>query len=401
MPSLADSAVRAPDPAPPALDPERSAWLRLTLTPGLGPATARRLLAVFGLPDAIFAASATTLAPHAGEALARELAGPASAAQREAMQATARWLAHSPSHHLLTLADRLYPPGLLEMSDPPPLLYAAGRLDLLTRPALAIVGSRSATRQGEATAEAFAAGLARAGLSIVSGLALGIDAAAHRGALEAGGGTIAVVGTGADVIYPAAHRALTARIREHGLVLSEVPLGTPAIAFNFPRRNRLIAGLSRGVLVVEAALRSGSLITARLAAEQGREVFAIPGSIHSPVAKGCHRLIREGAKLVESVQDVLEDLRIDSRASSAGDNAPGAAPGAACPPAMADAAPDAVQRDPAQQALLDALGHDPVSLDALAERTGRPAGELSALLLELELAQDIERLPGDRYQRLR
>ena len=400
MPSLADSAVCAPDPAPPALDPERSAWLRLTLTPGLGPATARRLLAVFGLPDAIFAASATTLAPHAGEALARELAGRPNAAQREAMQATARWLAQSPSHHLLTLADRLYPPGLLAMSDPPPLLYAAGRLELLTRPALAIVGSRSATRQGEATAEAFAAGLARAGLSIVSGLALGIDAAAHRGALEAGGGTIAVVGTGADVIYPAAHRALTARIRERGLVLAEVPLGTPAIAFNFPRRNRLIAGLSRGVLVVEAALRSGSLITARLAAEQGREVFAIPGSIHSPVAKGCHRLIREGAKLVDSVQDVLEDLRIDNRTGSAGGSAPGSGRDAARSSEGSDMA-DAAPRDPARQALLDALGHDPVSLDALAERTGQPAGELSALLLELELAQDIERLPGDRYQRLR
>lgn len=373
-----------------ALDPERSAWLRLTLTPGLGPATVRRLLSVFGLPDAIFAASAATLAPHAGDALARELAGPASPAQRDAMLATARWLASSPSNHLLTLADSVYPAGLLAMADPPPVLYATGRIELLARPALAIVGSRSATRQGEATAEAFAAGLARAGLVIVSGLALGIDAAAHRGALDADGGTIAVVGTGADVVYPAAHRALTERIRARGLVLCELPLGTPAVAFNFPRRNRLIAGLARGVLVVEAALRSGSLITARLAAEQGREVFAIPGSIHSPVAKGCHRLIREGAKLVESVQDVLEELRI--------------APAAATNPAPSGSgthSATARARAPAQQALLDALGHDPASLDTLAERTGRPAGELSALLLELELTQDIERLPGDRYQRLR
>lgn len=381
------------------LDPERSAWLRLTLTPGLGPATARRLLAVFGLPDAIFAASAATLAPHAGEALARELAGPASPAQREAMQTTARWLASSPSNHLLTLADHLYPPGLLAMSDPPPVLYASGRLELLAQPGLAIVGSRSATRQGEATAEAFAAGLARAGLAIVSGLALGIDAAAHRGALDAAGGTIAVVGTGVDVVYPAANRALTARIRAQGLVLSELPLGTPAVAFNFPRRNRLIAGLARGVLVVEAALRSGSLITARLAAEQGREVFAIPGSIHSPVAKGCHRLIREGAKLVESVQDILEELRIaPAVAGSTPHDAAGSTTAASDP---ARESSPTKPRAPAQQTLLDALGHDPASLDTLAERTGRPAGELSALLLELELTQDVERLPGDRYQRLR
>lgn len=383
----------------PALDPERSAWLRLTLTPGLGPATARRLLAVYGLPDAIFAASVATLTPHAGEALARELASPASPTQREAMQATARWLASSPSNHLLTLADHLYPAGLLAMSDPPPVLYAIGRIDLLAWPGLAIVGSRSATRQGEATAEAFAAGLARAGLAIVSGLALGIDAAAHRGALDAAGGTIAVVGTGADVVYPATNRALTTRIRAHGLVLSELPLGTPAIAFNFPRRNRVIAGLARGVLVVEAALRSGSLITARLAAEQGREVFAIPGSIHSPVAKGCHRLIREGAKLVESVQDILEELRI-APAVAAG--IPPDTTGSAAPATdPTNESSPAEPRAPAQQTLLDALGHDPASLDALAERTGRPAGELSALLLELELTQDVERLPGDRYQRLR
>ena len=381
------------------LDPERSAWLRLTLTAGLGPATARRLLAVFGLPDAIFAASTATLAPHAGEALARELAGPASPAQREAMQATARWLASSPSNHLVTLADTLYPAGLLAMSDPPPVLYATGRIDLLAQPGLAIVGSRSATRQGEATAEAFAAGLSRAGLAIVSGLALGIDAAAHRGALDAAGGTIAVVGTGIDVVYPAANRALTARIRTQGLVLSELPLGTPAVAFNFPRRNRLIAGLARGVLVVEAALRSGSLITARLAAEQGREVFAIPGSIHSPVAKGCHRLIREGAKLVESVQDILEELRIAPAVAGSTPHDAAGSTTAATDPAR-ESSPTK-PRAPAQQALLDALGHDPASLDTLAERTGRPAGELSALLLELELTQDVERLPGDRYQRLR
>jgi DNA processing protein len=373
---------------------ERRAWLRLALTPGIGPATARALLATFGLPDAVFAARSTQLAAVVGDALARTLAGPAAPEQAQAVDAALAWVQRDDAHHLLTLADIAYPRGLLAMADPPPLLYAIGRIDLLAQPALAIVGSRSATQQGTATAESFAAGLARAGLTIVSGLALGIDAAAHRGALKAAtdgarGSTIAVVGTGIDLVYPASNRPLTEQIRREALVLSELALGTPAIANNFPRRNRLIAGLARGVLVVEAALRSGSLITARLAAEQGREVFAIPGSIHSPVAKGCHRLIKDGAKLVESVQDILEELRLDAGATAAD--------------ADDDAASTATHAElPAAQAgVLAALGHDPVDLDQLAQRTQRPAGELTALLLELELAQHVERLPGNRYQRLR
>jgi DNA processing protein len=374
-------------------DTERHAWLRLVHTPGIGPATARALLDTFGLPDAIFAASVSQLTPVVGEALARTIAAPVPAAQAQAIEAALAWLARDRSHHLLTLADAAYPRGLLAVADPPPLLFAIGRLDLLAEPALAIVGSRSATQQGAATAESFAAGLARAGITIVSGLALGIDAAAHRGALKAAadgahGSTIAVVGTGIDLVYPAFNRALTEQIRREALVLSELPLGTPAVAHNFPRRNRLIAGLARGVLVVEAALRSGSLITARLAAEQGREVFAIPGSIHSPVAKGCHRLIKEGAKLAESVQDILEELRL---------------PAAVAQRANGDAATDAPPAGlgATQAEVLAALGHDPVDLDVLAQRTQRPAGELSALLLELELAQHVERLPGNRYQRLR
>jgi DNA processing protein len=379
------------------LDPERAAWLRLSLTPGVGPATARRLLEVFGLPDAIFAASAKTLTPVAGETLARELAGPTTEAQRAAIAATQTWLAQSPSHHLVTLADSAYPAGLLTMADPPPLLYAIGRLDVLAQPALAIVGSRSATQQGAATAESFAAGLARAGLSIISGLALGIDAAAHRGALKAAAdgaraSTVGVVGTGIDVVYPAANRPLTEQVRRQALVLSELPLGTPALAHNFPRRNRLIAGLARGVLVVEAALRSGSLITARLAAEQGREVFAIPGSIHSPVAKGCHRLIKDGAKLVESVQDILEELRLDTAPARTPEREPASEAGAV---------PSGVGLPDLQQRVLDALGHDPTGLDQLCERAGCAAGDLTAALLELELAQHVERLPGNRYQRLR
>jgi DNA processing protein len=362
---------------------ERAAWLRLAATPGIGPRTARHLLATFGLPDAIFAAGLPALLRAAPEPLARLLAAPPDAAVRSVIDATEHWLAASERHALLTLADAAYPQALLATADPPPLLFAVGRIELLNRPALAIVGSRNATRQGAATAEAFAAALAARGITIVSGLALGIDAAAHVGALGADGdaSTVAVVGTGVDVVYPASHRALTQRIREAGCVVSEFALRTPAIAHNFPRRNRLIAGLARGVLVVEAALRSGSLITARLAAEAGREVFAIPGSIHSPLARGCHRLIRDGAKLVESAQDVAEDLGL----------ARGPAPSAAAAP----------EDDGADAALLAALGHDPVDIDTLAQRTGRDAAALAAALLELELAQHVERLPGNRYQRLR
>ncbi|GAB4473979.1 MAG: DNA-processing protein DprA [Burkholderiaceae bacterium] len=363
---------------------ERAAWLRLALTPDVGPRTARALLSAFGLPTAIFEAGVATLGKHVPEKLARTLAAEPDPALRAAIEATEAWLARDPAHALLTLADAEYPQALLAIADPPPLLFAIGRRELLNRPAFAIVGSRSATRQGEANAEAFAGALARAGLTIVSGLALGIDAAAHRGALkaESDASTIAVVGTGVDVIYPASNKALALEVRRRGVVISELPLGTPGIAHNFPRRNRLIAGLARGVLVVEAALRSGSLITARLAADAGREVFAVPGSIHSPLAKGCHRLIKEGAKLAESAQDVLEELRF-------------------APAGAARAAAPAGALTPAQTALLDALGFDPVDLDALALRTGRDAGGLTADLLELELAQHVERLPGNRYQRLR
>jgi DNA processing protein len=362
---------------------ERAGWLRLSLTPDIGPRTARALLAAYGLPDAIFATGRSSLLQHLPERLAAAIAAPPSPDIASAIKAAERWLALDPSHSLLTLADRDYPALLLVTTDPPPILFAIGRRELLQRPALAVVGSRSATQQGAANAEAFAAHLARAGLTIISGLALGIDAAAHRGALKAlddgaDASTIAVMGTGVDVVYPASNRRLAAAIRERGLLLSEFALGTPGIAHNFPRRNRIISGLARGVLVVEAALRSGSLITARLAAESGREVFALPGSIHSPTAKGCHRLIKDGAKLVESAQDVLDELRIDARSGES--RAP---------------------RPAAHDSLLEALGFDPVDLDTLASRTRRDAGSLAAELLELELAQDVERLTGNRYQRLR
>jgi len=365
---------------------ERAAWVRLAATPGIGPRAARHLLTHFGLPDAIFAAGYAALLRAVPEDLARELASAPTAAVQSTIDATERWLAESADHALLTLADAQYPQQLLAIDDPPPLLYAVGRVELLNRPAFAIVGSRNATKQGEANAAGFAAALARSGLTIVSGLALGIDAAAHRGALDAGvdASTIAVVGTGVDIVYPASNRALTQRIREHGLVVSEFPLGMPGITANFPRRNRIIAGLARGVLVVEAATRSGSLITARLAAEAGRDVFAIPGSIHSPLSRGCHRLIRDGAKLVESAQDVLEDLHMVDAAAAA-----------PSPSHTVDAPPSA------HADLLALIGHDPVALDELAQRSGRDAAALAAALLELELAQDVERLPGNRYQRLR
>ena len=348
-------------------------WLRLTLTPGIGGETQRKLLAAFGLPEAIFAAGRLAVRSIAGQR-ADALFDNDCAAAVELAQA---W-AEQANQHILTLADATYPQALLEIPDPPTVLYVRGNVDLLHKRGLAIVGSRNSTPQGQQTAETFARTLAGKGISIISGLALGIDAAAHRGALAAGGETIAVIGTGADRIYPARNKELALAIAEHGAIVSEFPLGTPAVAANFPRRNRIISGLARGVLVVEAAPESGSLITARLAAEQGREVFAIPGSIHSPVARGCHKLIKQGAKLVETAQDILEEF---------GSYDPSAAPAEA--PATTVASP-----------VLDALGHDPCSLDDLVDRTRLGADQLLGELLNLELAGLIATLPGSRYQRL-
>jgi DNA processing protein len=299
---------------------------------------------------------------------------------RAAAQTTLDWLRDA-NNRIITLADAEYPRPLLEIGDPPLILYLKGRAELLARPAVAIVGSRSATAQGLENAEAFARALSDAGITILSGLALGIDAAAHRGGLAGAGSSVAVVGTGLDVVYPARNRDLAHRLAEEGALLSEFPLGTPAMAANFPRRNRLISGLSLGVLVVEAAMRSGSLITARLAGEQGREVFAIPGSIHSPLAKGCHRLIKQGAKLVDSAQDILEELELPGSAATI----------------VAAAAP----RDARKAAILDAMGFDPCDIDTLVERTALPAEVLAGALLELELAGDVSTLPGGKYQRLR
>jgi len=360
-----------------------SAWLRLTFVPGLGPARQRSLLAAFGLPAQLFAASRTAIAAVVGATLADALLAAPDTVRIEAARA---WAAE-PGNHILTLADPGYPRALLDIADPPVLLYLKGDPSLLARPALAIVGARSATPQGVSNAHAFARALGEAGLTIVSGLALGIDAAAHRGALaDPGGTTVAVIGTGADRVYPARNQALAREIAAHGVIVSEYPLETPAHAHNFPRRNRLIAGLARGVLVVEAALGSGSLITARLASESGREVFAIPGSIHSPLARGCHRLIRDGAKLVETAADVLEELAW---------GVPDGARDAASAPTARIALPDGEAAR-----VLAALGHDPADVDTLATRSGLTLDALYAILLALELDGHLTRLPGGRFQRL-
>ncbi len=353
-------------------DPELAAWLRLTLAPGLGGQTLRKLLSEFGLPSHALGAGRAALARAVGETLAGRIL-----ATEDAAVATALRWADAPGHAIVTLADREYPPRLLEIADPPALLYVDGRTDLLARASLAIVGSRNATPQGIANATSFARAFSEAGLTIVSGLALGIDAAAHRGAIAGEGSTIAVLGSGVDVAYPPRNAELQRAIAERGAVLSEFPLGTPAIGGNFPRRNRLISGLARGVLVVEAALASGSLITARLAAEQGRDVFAIPGSIHSPLSKGCHALIKEGAKLVESAQDVLGELG-------------GPAPTRTVQQSSAEVAHE----------LLAHLGHDPCNVDTLCQRSGLTPDTVSAMLLQLELDGRVASLPGGRYQRI-
>lgn len=349
-------------------------WLRLCLVPGIPGSAQRALLKAFGSPVAAVAAGRAAVAAVAGSPVADALAaGP----DRDLLGATLAWLGQS-GRHLLALGDEDYPPSLLETADPPTVLYAIGDVRLLARPALAVVGSRNATRQGVLDAQEFARALSGSGYGIVSGLALGIDSAAHRGGLAGRSGTIAVVGTGPDRVYPAANRDLAHEIAQRGVLVSEFALGTPPVAANFPRRNRIISGLARGVLVVEAAMKSGSLTTARLALEQGRDVFAMPGSIHSPLSKGCHWLIKQGAKLVESADDVLAELK--------GQASTGAT---AC-------ARDTGERDP----LLEAMGHSPASLDALVHRTGSQAASLAAELTRLELEGRVERLPGGLYRQL-
>jgi DNA processing protein len=356
-------------------------WLQLTLTPGLGSAAIRGMLQQFGLPQNVLARSSSELSRYARSETLKSLS---SEEVGRAVGTALEW-ATIAGHFIVTLADETYPKALLEIPDPPALLYAIGRIDLLQRTSLAVVGSRNATAQGEQNAENFAQALSETGLTIVSGLAMGIDAAAHRGGLAGSGSTVAVLGTGVDVIYPRRNAELAAQIAEHGLLVSEFPLGTAPAAYNFPRRNRLISGLSRGCLVVEAAAASGSLITARAAADQGREVFAIPGSIHSPLSKGCHGLIKSGAKLVESAEDVLAELsgfRQSGSASTTARRIPG------------------VARSTPDSALLALMGHDPVDVDSLCTRAGMSAEQVSSELLRLEIDGHVAALPGGLYQRL-
>ena len=352
-------------------DSDLAAWVKLSLVPGLGGQSLRKLLAAFGLPPQVLAAGRAALA----RIVSAELAGRiVDCEDSSAVEGTLAWAAVE-GHAILTLADADYPCALLEIPDPPALLYLHGRCELLARPAIAVVGSRNATPQGVSNAEQFSRSFSAAGFTIVSGLALGIDAAAHRGGLDRVGSTIAVLGTGADIFYPQHNRALGERIAREGLLISEFPLGTPPRGSNFPRRNRIISGLTRGCLVVEAALASGSLITARFAAEQGRDVFAIPGSIHSPHAKGCHALIKQGAKLVESAQDLLQELGMEGAATTPGANSA------------------------AQTGLLASIGYDPCDVDALCARSGLTPDVVSAMLLQLELDGKVTSLPGGLYQR--
>lgn len=366
----------------PAPDPALADWLRLVQADGVGDVALRRLLGAFGLPERVLGATRGELQQVVSESQAGAVLRVRDDAQVAAqVERTLAWAGEA-GNAIVTLGDATYPRAMLEIPDPPPILYVKGRLELLGERGLAIVGSRNATAQGAANAANFARALSDAGITVVSGLALGIDAAAHRGALEGGGSTIAVIGTGADIVYPARNRELAHAIAERGAIVSEFPLGTSALAANFPRRNRIISALSRGVLVVEAAQRSGSLITARLAGEQGRDVFAIPGSIHSPLSKGCHVLIKQGAKLVDSVADILEEL--------------GAAPAGG----TGRREHGAEEVSPEHARVLQAMGYDAVGFDALRERTALPAERLSAVLMELELAGRVAQLPGARVQRL-
>lgn len=354
---------------------EYSLWVSLSQISGLGSQTFCRLLQAFGSPDQIYATSFTQLREIVAEPVALAIkSGP----DPESAQATLAWLDQE-NNHIVTLADRHYPTTLLEIPDPPPMFYAKGNLDCLKQPCIAIVGSRNASPQGEKNAEDFSQALAQHQYCIVSGMALGIDGAAHRGALKAKGKTIAVVGTGLDIVYPARHRDLAHQIVEQGLIISEFSLGTPSRAQNFPRRNRIISGLSQGCLVVEANTQSGSLITARIATEQGREVFAIPGSIHSPLSKGCHDLIKQGAKLVDSIQDILNELDYSTSQLS--------------PENTATITPE-------DNLILDLMGYDPITMETLVERSGLTSEHLSAMLLVLELESKISTLSGGRFQRM-
>ncbi|MCL7751183.1 DNA-processing protein DprA [Guyparkeria hydrothermalis] len=368
---------------------DTTALIELLATPGMGPKRLALLLTHFSTPTAALDAPRREW-HHAGlpEGVTQ------ARADAEKVAAITDWLAADATHHLIARGDPHFPAALEDLPDAPAALFARGRVAALSEPQIAMVGSRTPTTGGRQNARAFARHLAAQGLVITSGLALGVDGEAHRGALDVNGITIAVLGSGIDRLYPPEHASLADEIvAGGGVILSEWLPGTEPRRGHFPRRNRLISGLACGVLVVEASVKSGSLITARLAGEQGRDVFAIPGSIHNPLARGCHHLIREGAKLVETGQDVLEELaptlrrQLEATATATEESA---GPGPEAPPSP---------RDPEQQRILELLGHDPQPADTLIEASGLTAGEVSSILLMLELAGEVSTLPGGLYVR--
>lgn len=363
---------------------ELTAWLALARAPALHAGTLRPLLDHFLTASAIVAApSAALRSAGAGRSLIEHL----QMRHDAAIAADLRWVQRV-GCHFIPLCDERYPPLLANIADAPTALYVHGEPALLKSPQVAIVGSRNPTPAGRDNAAQFAAQLSHRGLTVTSGLALGVDAASHRGALEAGGATIAVCGTGVDLRYPRSNAQLADEIAERGALISEFPLGTPALKASFPRRNRIISGLCLGVLVAEAALKSGSLITARLAAEQGREVFALPGSIHNGLARGCHQLIRQGATLVETVEDILDEIAITTTFSAAGNDASERA-------SRQKKSAGALDND--YEILLDALGFEPASVDVLIARSGLRADAVASMLLMLELEGRVESYPGGLY----
>ncbi|MXS84820.1 DNA-protecting protein DprA [Nitrosomonas sp. HPC101] len=370
------------------IDQDIESWLRLGLTEGVGGGNLRRLLVAFGDPAEVLAASQHALEgvvkkPLAASIFLRKV-------NEDKFARTIEWL-KDPLNSLITLADSDYPDLLLNIPDPPPILYFKGQREFLTRPALAIVGSRNATPQGLANADAFAEAASNAGFCVISGLAQGIDTAAHQGGLRGASSSMAVIGTGLDLVYPSRNRELAHKLADEGALISEFHLGVPAMSKNFPRRNRIISGMCHACLVVEATLYSGSLITARLALEQGRDVMAIPGSIHSPLSKGCHALIKQGAKLVESIQDILDELNHQSiqliQSVPADRNGTGGSAGAS------DGCVD-------DTGLLMYFDYDSIDIDALCTRSGLTVEVVSAMLLTLELEGRVGSLPGGKYQRI-
>lgn len=369
-----------------------TAWLRLHHTPTVGPATFLKALDYFGSPETVLASSSAQLR---GSGIFRQPAldflSQSESQQMATIEADLRWLDEDGTH-LLTLSDERYPPLLKEIPDPPPLLYVRGKIDLLSMPQLAMVGSRNPDRPGRETASDFARRLAAAGLVVSSGMALGIDAEAHRGALKSGA-TIAVTGTGLDRVYPAKNRELAHEIAAQGAIISELAIGSEPRPENFPRRNRIISGLSLGTLVVQAAKKSGSLITARLAMEQGREVFAIPGSIHNPLARGSHLLIRQGAKLVETTEDIVEELGgmfhlLESQLEDQG-------------PSNAPLKSEMESRiEPEMRRVLEVIGHESILVDEVVSLSGLTTEAVSSIIMRLEILGEVASAPGGRVVRL-